>query len=68
MFGESMYATAIVAAANFSCAVSGEFGCAVLSLPGRQQAGIDPWVENFGKTTTDHEISHISLDANYRAR
>jgi hypothetical protein len=69
MFGESMHATAIVAnAANFSCAAAGAFGCAVLSLPGQQQAGIPPWVENFGKTTTDHDISHISFDANYRAR
>jgi hypothetical protein len=69
MFGESMYATAIVAnATNFSCVAAGTFGCSVLSLPGRQQEGIDPWVENFGKTTTDHEISHISFDANYRAR
>ena len=30
--------------------------------------GIPPWVENFGKTTTDHEISHIGFDAAYRAR
>ena len=75
LFGESMYSTAVVAAQNFSCvdesgAVTflSAFGCAVLSLPAHQQAGVPPWVENFGKTTTDHDISHIGFDANYLAR
>lgn len=45
LFGESMYATAIVAADNFSCAASGEFGCAVLSMPGKQAAGVPVWKE-----------------------
>eukprot|EP01052_Picozoa_sp_SAG31_P061319 SAG31_NODE_20410_length_575_cov_1.168067_1_plen_191_part_11 len=67
-FGESMYATAIVAAANFSCAASGEFRCAVLSMPAKQAQGVPPWKENFGKTTTDHEISHIGFDGSYKTR
>ena len=63
-----MYATAVVAAANFSCAAAGDFGCAVLSMPGQQAAGVPAWVENFGKTTTDHEVGHIGFDAARRAR
>ncbi len=66
LLGESMYATAVVATQNFSCvdetgaaSFIGAFGCAVLSLPARQQPGVPPWEENFGKTTTDHDISHI---------
>lgn len=75
LFGESMYSTAVVAAQNFSCvdeageaSILGAFGCAVLSLPARQQPGVPPWKENFGKTTTDHDISHIGFDANHKAR
>lgn len=68
--GESMYNTIISAAANFSCGatVLQQYECAVLHLPGEQTALYPPWRENFGKTTTDHEISHIGLAVGTRAK
>ena len=70
LFGESMYSTFISAAGNFTCGTTflGQFECAVLHLPGEQTDLYPPWVENFGKTTTDHEISHINLQAANRAK
>jgi hypothetical protein len=65
MYGESMYTTVVSASANFSCGATflSQFECAVLHLPGEQTPLNPPWTENYGKTTSDHEISHIQLYA-----
>eukprot|EP01045_Picozoa_sp_COSAG04_P033683 COSAG04_NODE_7068_length_1197_cov_2.003643_1_plen_283_part_01 len=70
VFGESMYTAVLSAAGNFSCGGTflSRYECAILHLPGEQTDLYPPWRENYGKTTTDHEVSHIALAAMGRAK
>ena len=70
VFGESMYTAVLSAAGNFSCGGTflSRYECAVLHLPGEQTDLYPPWRENYCKTTTDHEVSHIALAAMGRAK
>ena len=70
LYGESMYNTILSTAANFTCGTAAlqQYECAVLHLPGEQTDLYPPWRENYGKTTTDHEISHIGLAVGMRAK